>query len=257
MTVQPDILDRPPPAPDHTIAYLNGPHRFGHLRLPEGDGPHPMVVVLHGGFWRAAYDLAHIGHLCEALRGEGLATWSLEYRRIGHEGGGFPGTCDDVVAGAAYLRVLAASFPIDLARVVVLGHSAGGHLALWLARHRPLPLRGVVALAPVADLRRAHELNLSNGAAAAFVGGLPEAEPRRWHHASPVELVPLGLPQRLVHGENDVDVPLEISLRYADAAQRAGDDCTLTILPRTGHFEPIDPRSAAWGEVRDAVVRLI
>ena len=257
MTVVPDILDLPAPAPDHVVAYLGGAHRFGHLRLPPGDRPHPVVVALHGGSWRAAYDLLHLGHLCEALRGAGVATWSLEYRRVGHDGGGFPGTCDDVVAGAAHLRELAASFPLDLTRVVALGHSAGGHLALWLARHRPLPLRGVVALAPVADLRRAYELNLSDGAALSFVGGTPQAVAQRWQQASPVELVPLGVPQRLVHGEEDVDVPLEIGLRYADAAQRAGDDCTLTILPRTGHFELIDPRSAAWSEVRDAVLGLI
>lgn len=257
MTAAPDILDLPPPAPDHAIAYRDGPHRFGHLRVPHGRGPHPVVVVLHGGFWRAAYDLLHIGHLCEALRGAGVATWSLEYRRIGHEGGGFPGTCDDVVAGAEHLRVLAASFPLDLTRVVVLGHSAGGHLALWLGRHRPAPLLGVVALAPVADLRRACELNLSNGAAVAFVGCLPQACSQRWQQACPLELVPLGLPQRLVHGEEDVDVPLELSLRYADAAQRAGDDCTLTVLPRTGHLDLIDPRSAAWPEVRDAALGLL
>src|SRR5262245_60200302 len=140
--------------------------QFGELRLPGGDGPHPVVIAIHGGFWKAAYGLDHIGPVCEALAGAGVATWNLEYRRIGNPGGGWPGTLEDVALGAGHLREIAGEHRLDLKRVVVVGHSAGGHLALWLAgrgRSRDMPLRGVVSLAGVADLRLAWELRLSNG----------------------------------------------------------------------------------------------
>ena len=128
-----DILQLPAPDADERIPYSDPPLRFGELRLPAGAGPHPLAVVIHGGFWRAAYNLDHIGHLCAALGEVGVATWSLEYRRIGDDGGGWPGTFADVAAGADFVRELSLSQSIDPERVVSVGHSAGGHLALWLA----------------------------------------------------------------------------------------------------------------------------
>ena len=151
-----DLLSLPAQAPDARVAYGADPFQFGELRLPPGGGPHPVAVVIHGGFWRAAYSLDHIGHLCEALRAEGVATWSLEYRRIGNSGGGWPGTLEDVAAGVEYLREMGPKHRLDLGRVVVVGHSAGGQLALWVAGRGGV--QGVVSLAGVADLRRAWDL---------------------------------------------------------------------------------------------------
>jgi len=251
------ILDLPPPAADVRIPYGAAPQQFGDLRLPKGPGPFPVAIVIHGGYWRSAYSLEHIGHMCAALTRAGVATWSLEYRRIGDPGGGWPGTCDDVLRGAEQLRGLAARYPLDLNRVVATGHSAGGELALWLAAQHKISLRGVVSLAGVADLRRAWELGLSGGVVAEFLGGTPQRAPERYRLADPMELLPLGLPQRLLHGTNDDVVPIEISRRYQAAAAARGDDARLIELPGAGHFELIDPRSREWTVVESAITDLL
>jgi acetyl esterase/lipase len=251
------ILDLTPPPADARIAYGKGPQQFGDLRVPKGAGPFPAAIVIHGGYWRAAYSLDHIGHLCAALTRAGVATWSLEYRRIGDAGGGWPGTGEDVASGAVYLRKLAERYPLDLSRVAAVGHSAGGQLALWLAAQHKIALRGVVSLAGVADLRRAWELRLSDGVVADFLGGSPEQAPERYRQASPMELVPLGVPQRLVHGTKDDIVPIEISRGYQKAAAAAGDDARLIELEGAGHFELIDPRSREWPAVARAVRDLL
>ena len=248
-----DILELPPPAYDHRLPYAPGEHRFGDLRLPSGPGPHPVVILIHGGFWRARYDLLHLGHLADALRRDGFATWSLEYRRLGNPGGGWPGTFDDIQLGAAHLSELARQYPLDLRRVTVMGHSAGGHLALWLAAQKAIPLRGVVSLAGVADLRRASELKLSRSVTDELMGGSPDQVPDLYRRASPIELLPLRLPQVLIHGEKDDIVPLEIARRHAEAAARKGDRVKLLPLPNAGHFELIDPRTPHYSVVRDAV----
>ncbi|MCP3103729.1 alpha/beta hydrolase [Myxococcus sp. K15C18031901] len=259
------ILEAAAPSADVRIPYGPGPHHFGDLRLPAGPGPHPVVVALHGGFWRAKYDLSHLGHLCAALTAEGFATWSLEFRRIGHEGGAFPGTLADAALGADFLRTLAGTHGLDLARVVVLGHSAGGHLALWLgARHRlpaadplhveaPLRPKGVVALAAVSDLARAFALRLGDGVVESFVGGSPEAVPERYRSASPAELQPLGIPQVLVHGTDDDTVPVSLSEEFTERGRALGDDVRQITLAGAGHFEVVDPRSAEWPLVLQAV----
>jgi acetyl esterase/lipase len=251
------ILDIPPPAADARIPYGTAPQQFGDLRLPKGPGPFPVAIVIHGGYWRSAYSLEHIGHLCAALTRAGVATWSLEYRRIGDPGGGWPGTCDDVLRGAEQLRELEARYPLDLNRVVATGHSAGGQLALWLAAQHKIKLRGVVSLAGVSDLRRAWELGLSGGVVAEFLHGTPQEAPERYRQADPMELLPLGLPQRLLHGTNDDVVPLEISRRYQAAAEAKGDDARLIKLPGAGHFELIDPRSREWTVVENAITDLL
>jgi acetyl esterase/lipase len=251
------ILDLPPPPPGERIAYGPGEFQFGELRAPAGAGPHPVAIVIHGGYWRAQYDLKHIGHLCEALTRAGMAAWSLEYRRIGNPGGGWPGTFDDVKAGAAHLGKIAKAQGLDLSRVIAMGHSAGGHLVLWLAKQKALELKGVVPLAPVADLRRAWELKLSNNVVEEFLGGSPTQVPERYRAASPIEMVPLGVRQRVIHGSADDIVPISISRGYVAAARAKGDDATLTEPARSGHFELIDPRSAAWPAVRDAALGLI
>jgi len=251
------ILDLTPPPADARIAYGTAPQQFGDLRMPKGAGPFPVVIVIHGGFWRSAYSLEHIGHLCAALTRAGFATWSLEYRRIGDPGGGWPGTGEDIASGAEYLRKLAEKYPLDLGRVAAVGHSAGGQLALWLAAEHRLPLRGVVSLAGVADLRRAWELRLSDGVVGDLLGGAPDAVAERYRQASPMERLPLGVAQRLVHGTRDDIVPFEISQKYQAAAAAAGDDARLIALEGAGHFELIDPRSREWPEIERTIRDLL
>jgi acetyl esterase/lipase len=251
------ILEIPPAAPGAHIAYGGDEFQFGELYLPEGEGPHPVAIVIHGGYWRARYDLRHIGHFCAALAKAGMAAWSLEYRRLGNEGGGYPGTLDDVHAGAAHLKKIAKERPLDLNRVVATGHSAGGQLVLWLAKQAAIPLRGVVPLAPVADLRRAWELKLSGNVVADFLGGSPTEVPDRYRAASPIEMVPLKVRQHVIHGDRDDVVPIALSTAYVAAAQKSGDDCTLTKPEGAGHFELIDPRSTAWNDVRGAIRKLV
>ena len=249
-----DILSLPAPPADARYSYGPGEFQFGDLRLPKTAGPHPVAIVIHGGYWRAAYNLDHAGQLSAALARAGVAAWSLEYRRTGNSGGGWPGTFDDIVHGAEYLRTIAVRHHLDLANVVAVGHSAGGQLALWLAGQRKVPLRGVVSLAGVSDLRRAFELRLSGNAVVELLGGTPAEVPDRYDKASPIELLPLGVPQRLVHGVTDPVVPFEMSEKYRKAASAAGDDAKLVALPGAGHFELINPRSKEWREV-EAVVK--
>lgn len=256
-----DILELPPPAPGLVLPYGRHPLQFGELRLPRGPGPHPVAVAIHGGFWRARYSLEHLGHFCAALADAGIATWSLEYRRIGHEGGGVPGTLLDVARGADHVRRVAREHALDLSRVAAVGHSAGGHLALWLAgRARlppasalwtadPLALRGVVSLAGVSDLRSAFDLRLGDGVVEAFAGGPPAQWPDRYAEASPRELLPSGVRTFLVHGQDDDTVPASMSAAFAQAARAAGDDTALVLLQDTGHFELIDPRAPQWADI--------
>jgi acetyl esterase/lipase len=251
------ILEIPAAPPGLHIPYGNDEFQFGELYLPEGKGPHPAVIVIHGGYWRARYDLRHIGHFCVALAKAGMAAWCLEYRRLGNQGGGFPGTFDDVRAGSAHLEKIAAEHSLNIERVAATGHSAGGELVLWLASQKVVPLRGVAPLAPVADLRRAWELKLSDSVVADFLGGSPSAVADRYRSASPIEMVPIGVRQRVFHGDRDDVVPVSMNRAYVAAARKSGDDCTLTEPAAAGHFELIDPRTAAWAQVRDALRKLV
>jgi acetyl esterase/lipase len=226
-----------------------------------------VVVVIHGGCWLAEYNLAHIGHLARALTTQGVAAWSLEYRRIGESGGGWPGTFEDVGKGIDHLRALAPVFHFDLTRVVLIGHSAGGQLALWAAgRHRlakesplysadPLPIRGVVSLAGIPDLRR--QTAGCEDAGQRLLGGSAESFGSRYAEASPISLLPLGVRQWLIHGERDKIVSADLERDYAEAARKSGDDVHITILPDAGHFDLIDPDSAAWPTVRNAVLEML
>lgn len=240
-----DILQRKPPKADARIPYGKDPAQFGDLRLPPTSGPHPVVIFIHGGFWSNAYTLDHTGHACAALTQAGVATWNIEYRRIGDAGGGWPGTLDDVVHAAEHVTQFAPRYNLDLGRLIVGGHSAGGQLALWLAAQRVADLRGVVALAAISDLRRAFAENLGGGAVARFLGGPPERVPQRYAAASPIELLPISVPQRVIHGTDDRMVPFEMSERFAHASQNA----KLVPLKGAGHFDLIDPRARDWKTV--------
>jgi acetyl esterase/lipase len=215
------------------------------------------VAFVHGGFWRARYDLLHAGHLCAALAEAGVATWNIEYRRIGHEGGGWPGTFQDVAAAVRYLVQNADALGIDATRVVVMGHSAGGHLAAWLASlanvpesspvaSDPVAIRAAVSLAGVVDLQRAWELQLSGGVVGELLGGPPDEHPERYAAASPITLLPPPVPVVLIHGAADDIVPFKISERYRDAAVAVCGDASLVALPGVDHFAVIDPTSAVW-----------
>ena len=212
------------------------------LHLPAGPGPHRVVVVIHGGFWRAKYGKAVTRPLCADLAARGVAAWNVEYRRIGRgQGGGWPATFDDVSAAIDHLAALPAGL-LELDSVAAVGHSAGGHLALWAAARRGarVPIRRVAALAAVCDLHRARN------AARPLMGGSPDELPERWAAADPLRLLPLRIPTLLVHGEEDATVPVVHSRDYLQAARAAGDPVDL-VEPLPGHHRaPIDPRSAAW-----------
>jgi acetyl esterase/lipase len=252
------------------LRYGSGDNQVADLRLPVSHrSGHqvgrrvPLVLFLHGGFWRAAYDRAHTGPLAAALAADGFAVCTPEFRRTGQPGGGWPGTFDDVAAAVDVLPGLAAAAAgalIDAGRVLVAGHSAGGHLALWAAARHRLPTRcpwyatarnlvGVVALAAVSDLVSCYQLRLGNGAVAELLGGSPAARSDRYALADPVVLMPGGAPVRLVHGSADDVVPCQMSVEYTARARAVGDDVTCTALGGAGHFDVIDPLSDAWPHV--------
>ena len=251
-----DILQRTPPAPDHRLPYGGDPNQFGDLRLPAGKKLFPVVVNIHGGFWRAKYDLVHAGHLCAALTDHGFATWNLEYRRVGDEGGGWPGSFEDVASGYRFVSQIAKRYDLDPTRILVMGHSAGGQLAACLAAHEPT-VRRAVALAGVLDVREAYRLHLSNDAVAEFLGGTPDAVPEHYQEADPMQLHVHGARQLILHGDLDDIVPPSFSQRYVEEKHKGGEDVKLVKIPKAGHFELIDPRSDAWAQVLAAVKELL
>jgi len=264
-----DLLALTPTAADFTIPYGEDPCQFGQLRLPEKPGPHPVAVVIHGGCWLAAYDLNHISPLASAITGLGLATWSLEYRRVGNKGGGWPGTFLDVADGVDHLTELAAAHDLDLDRVLVIGHSAAGHLALWaaarsrlpddtpLSRPDPLSIRGAVSLAGVGDLSRMDGQPGCGDAVLKLMGGTREEVPLRYALGSPWELLPLGVPLILLQGRQDPIITPQGARAFHTAAQKRGDRCRLVMLEDAGHFELVIPGSSAWPDVRDALLALL
>jgi acetyl esterase/lipase len=245
------LTEGPAPAADHRLAYGPGPKQFGDLRLPTVDRLSPLVVFIHGGAWRALYNLIHAGPLCVALAEAGIATWNIEYRCVGDVEGLWPAPADDVARCVEFVDELVARYPLDRERVVLAGHSAGGHLALWAAKRARLP---VVALAPVSDLRESAERIGPDGPVARVLGGMPDEVPGHYAEASPRELLPLGVRQIVVHGTEDIDVPHAMSVSYVEAA---GDEAELVTLAGAGHFEPIDPRSREWPRVLEAIHALL
>jgi acetyl esterase/lipase len=234
------VTDPPPPPADVRLAYGPEPLQFGDLRLPEAEAP-PLAVVIHGGYWKANYNLIHTGHMSQALTEQGVATWNVEYRSVGDPGGGWPGTGNDVARAVE----LVAELPVDQTRVVLVGHSAGGQLALWAAKRAQLP---VVALAPVSDVRESAARTGPDGAPARFMAAEHFAE------GSPLELLPLGVRQIVIHGTEDDGVPYAMSERYVEAA---GGEAELVTLEGTGHFEPIDPLAPVFAQTVAAVQKLL
>jgi len=269
-----DMIEWMPSAQsDHRILYGSNPSNFGDLRIPKNVQPgpdgFPVLVFLHGGGWTADWTIGHTEQLVEALSHEGVATWSVEYRRLGNAGGGYPGTFVDVGKALDFLRTLAPKYKLDLNRVVVSGHSSGGHLALWLAGRRnlpktsklyvadPLPVRGVVSLAGVVDLEGAltigdrkdtlHLLNVKDASEA----------PPLWAETNPMRLLPYGVPQVLIVGSKDGPWRVTITRNFAEAAKAKGDSVRLLIPEGANHFDVVNAHGPAYPLIADAVKSIV
>ncbi|MFI6659946.1 alpha/beta hydrolase family protein [Streptomyces sp. NPDC050523] len=268
--------------PDSTVSYGDHPDQLIDFYVPRVEtvpgSLAPLVVVLHGGAWRAAYDRRHISPFADFLARRGFAVASVEYRRgsaipaqggSGPVAGRWPETFDDVAAALDALPGLVRESLVqaDPRRMVITGHSAGGHLALWAAaRHllpddapwrigRPAPLRGVVALAPIGDFEVADKLDVCGGAARQLLGGDEKFAERR-PYADPSLLLPTGIATTLVQGRGDLTVPQAVAESYADAAAKAGEVVGLTLLEEVGHFPLIDPAADACAVVAEEIAQL-
>ena len=259
MNLSDDILSLAAPKADARVKYGGDENQFIDLRMPKGKGPYGLAIGIHGGFWRAKYDLEYFGHLCAALTANGIATANVEYRRVGNAGGGWPGTFSDVRAAYQLLTQRSAAnvrqYEFDTRRVVAMGHSAGGQLGLCLAA-REAGVKAVISLAGVVDLQRAYTLHLSNDAVVEFLGGTPAEVGDHYREADPMKLT-IGACQWLVHGTEDDIVPPAFSRDYVSVKQKAKEDARLVEIAGAGHFEIVDPRSAAWRDVERAVMEAV
>ena len=267
-----DVLAQKVEKPDFVIPYGPAPSQFGELRLPAAPGPHPVVVLVHGGCWRDQAGADFFGAVADALKARGIASWNIEYRRLPEPGSGWPGTYIDTANAIDFLRVLAPRYNLDLQHVVFVGHSAGGHLAHWAAGrgnisktsdlYRPNPLRpaGVINLAGRMDMARGiadYEKLCRAPVIHDLLGGNPGAVPTRYRDASPIALLPMKVPQIMIWGEFEEFVPRPFVEHYVSSARRAGEDVQLRIVPGIGHFETASAASSAWPVVRDAIETLL
>ena len=241
------------------FGYGPGPDQHGELWIPDVEGRHPVVVLVHGGFWRDRYRLELMTPLADELVTCGFAAWNIEYRRVGPTGGGWPTTLEDVADAVDHLVDLGDAEALDLTRVAVVGHSAGGHLALWIGQRgsldpadvggspRVVP-RVVIGQAPVADLIDGARIGVGDGAVIDLIGGSVRDRPDAYAHASPAELLPIDVSQLIVHGLDDGVVPSEMSERYQ---QRVGDTDRLSVrfFEGTDHMDVIDPAHESWRAV--------
>jgi len=260
-----EVLEWQSPPPDHRISYGPGAQQFGNLRLPPGTSPHPIVVFIHGGCWLSTFDIQHVGQTEVAITEAGYAVWSLEYRRLGDEGGGWPNTYLDVGQGIDHLRKIAEPYSLDLSRVVVAGHSAGGALALWAAARgkvddqsvlytpKPLPVQAVFALAPAADLEGLEERGSCGNAVGRLMGGTPEEHPERYQAASPMQLAPISVPQTLLIGGQDFVWAPPGRSYYHRAITVGTQNVRIVDLPDSGHFEMVSPSTTTWPLVISAL----
>ena len=267
-----DLLARHRPVATKRIHYGDAPSQFGDLWLPSGASPHRVVVLIHGGCWRADLPgLELMAYAAEDLRRHGIAVWNIEYRRLGEPGGGYPGSFEDVANAIDWLRNLAKPYRLDLSNVVTAGHSSGGHLALWAAarprlpktsplyRKNSLPIKRVVSLAGIGDLDayRVHGPGACGGPGVIdLLVGTPSRGP--WDvftDTSPAALLPIGVPQTIISGAIDPIVPAAFGRVYAARAASAGDRVQEITIAEAGHFELIDPKSSAFEKVRSMIER--
>ncbi|HYD11627.1 MAG TPA: alpha/beta hydrolase [Allosphingosinicella sp.] len=262
----PDLLERPRPAPSATIRYGEDPLQVVDLWLPEGAGPHPVVLMVHGGCWQTGIaDRTIMNWIADDLRKRGIAVWNIDYRGVDRPGGGYPGTFQDVAAAADALRAHAAEYRLDAGRVVATGHSAGGHLALWLAgRPRlprgsplrtasPLPIAEVVSLGGLPDLEEAAR-EPGSGCGTEVIARISGG---RFAETSVPRLAPLGLPQVLINGMQDRIIPTAYAEGYARPMRAAGDDVRVRMLDQTGHVELVAPETAAWAAAVEELRRAL
>ena len=233
-----DLLALPPSPAELRIRYGDDPNHFFDVWKPPR--PRAVAMVIHGGFWRAKYDLLHTSHFCAALGKSGIAVANLEYRRVGNPGGGWPGSYNDVRVGFNAVK----KYFGEANKFLVFGHSAGGHLALRLAIDES-DLHGVIALAPVSVLRTGYELNLSNGAVAEFLGGSPEELPEIYEEACPSRH-PAKVQRILLHGSTDEDVPIAMSREFESLRQNDPGTVWFMKLDECEHMDLVDPESRAW-----------
>jgi acetyl esterase/lipase len=259
-----DYINFPVVKPDVSYNYGQDQQQYGELFLPTSGNQHPVIVLVHGGCYREMYSVKPLGQVARALAEEGFAVWAIEYRRAGN-GGDYPTMFLDVAIATDFLREKADVHALNLDHVLTVGHSAGGHLALWLAgRHQlaetsplyiqnPLAIHAVVALAPIADLIYGFEQGQCGDALTQVMGGTPQTTRQHYIDGSPRELLPLGVPQTHIIGTADTEM-LDNTRPYIEAAQSAGDSAKLITVADVGHFEIVDSTSDVWYIVRDAIV---
>ncbi len=263
-----DLVEFKHPPADARLSFGEDPLQFGELRLPGGPGPYPVAIVIHGGCWRAKFGLSYMRELAAALTENGIATWTVEYRRVGNDGGGWPGTFNDIAQGADYLRSIADKHRLDLERVIAVGHSAGGHLALWLAARptlppgtavsasMPLEIQGVLALAPAPDISILHDKKVCGHIIDKLMGGSPAQYPDRYRLGDPMNLTLAGVQQTLIIGKFD-DAWAPSARRYVDVAHARGETIQVIEASESGHFEMVRPSTTSWPLVIEAAKNLI
>ena len=280
-TTNPLDLLKEAAAPGERIAYGSSAQQFGELRVPDGQASHPLAILVHGGCWRAqlgklpaaATSLDLLRPLSVALAREGIASWNVEYRRLGQEGGGWPGTYQDVANAIDFSRTLASKYHLDLRRVVLVGHSSGGHLATWAAgRHKlaadsvlrtasPLRVAGVVDIDGPADLATFITIDRqvcgTPSVVEELLGGGPDKLPERYREASAAGLLPLGTKQELLIADKASEPWIESIKAYGEAAKRAGDPVTVTMMQTSGHFDGLNPKAPAWSTVLASIQSII
>lgn len=265
--VWPDLVERPRPEPSATIRYGDDSMQVVDLWLPEGEGPHPTVLMVHGGCWQTEIaDRRLMSWIADDLRGRGIAVWNIDYRGVDRSGGGYPGTFLDAAAAADALRDHAARYRLDISRIVATGHSAGGHLALWLAgRPRlpadsalrtpdPLPIAVVVSLGGLPDLEEATRPPGSGCGTEVIAQLVGSGRPDVFADTSVPRLAPLGVRQVLINGTEDKIIPTAYAEGYARPMRTAGDEVKVRMLDRTGHVELIAPETAAWAAAVEEIM---
>lgn len=255
------------------LPYGEDKMQFGDLHLSGSGGLFPVVVTIHGGCWLSKFaNLEMLTPLAAAITQLGIATWNIEYRSIDNVGGGWPGTFQDVAGAINYLAIIAEQYHLDLNNVIVLGHSAGGHLALWAAAQNKLAktseidspslvnIQGVINLAGPGDLIAFYPLQESicgEKVITQLLGGTPAEKPNRYHDASPAELIPLNVKQVLITGESDTSVPATLAENYQQKAKQAGDDVELIVVKGVAHRDIVLPESAAWPYIKQEILSLL